>query len=304
MLKKIAQYDNLVWYHGEKFSRDDVKQVLKDEALHPDMQDYLDVSYPEVDAQYDGEQAIAVIDVPVAVDNKANSLLYYSSVPVSFILLPQMVITFARETVADSEFLDVLKEALTDYQSHEPEDFVADIVEEVLSRYHHALHDLNRSRRHIEGQLVDKNKMTRHLNELVANRSSVVQLRNSLTSIHHMLKKHDGGDAEPMKDDDVHELLARSEQLLSSYAVSRDMLDEISQSYRDFWEQRLNKTMKELTIAGLVLTMPSLVFGFYGQNTKLPFESAWWGWILTIGLGVLLIAPLFYWLYKADYFER
>ncbi|WP_143462435.1 magnesium transporter CorA family protein [Levilactobacillus enshiensis] len=69
-------------------------------------------------------------------------------------------------------------------------------------------------------------------------------------------------------------------------AIEADVVDRISNTFNNVLNNNLNGTMKFLTIWSLVLTIPTIVTGFYGMNVKLPFANDTISWVFTVALMV------------------
>ncbi len=91
------------------------------------------------------------------------------------------------------------------------------------------------------------------------------------------------------------DLVVEYRQCQTMFSVQGDVINETEAAYGNLLNNKLNQTMKFLTVWSLLLAIPPIVSGFYGMNVKLPFadqEAAWLGTvILTIGLmiGMLVI---------------
>lgn len=58
--------------------------------------------------------------------------------------------------------------------------------------------------------------------------------------------------------------------------------DKLTNNYNNLINNNLNNVMKFLTIYSIVLTVPTIITGFYGMNVKLPFADSPMAWIITI----------------------
>jgi Mg2+ and Co2+ transporter CorA len=70
--------------------------------------------------------------------------------------------------------------------------------------------------------------------------------------------------------------------------LSSHTLDHLSQTYDSILNNNLNDVMKFMTVWSLLLTVPTIVTGFYGMNVPLPAQHSPWGWIITIGITLAL----------------
>ena len=78
-------------------------------------------------------------------------------------------------------------------------------------------------------------------------------------------------------------------------AIEADVVDRISRTFNNVLNNNLNDTMKFLTIWSLVLTIPTIVTGFYGMNVKLPLTNyGGVSWLITVAitLGVMVWVAL------------
>lgn len=71
----------------------------------------------------------------------------------------------------------------------------------------------------------------------------------------------------------VEDLYLTNEQLINMSQSNIKYLVNIRDSYSTITSNNLNKTMKFLTSITLILTIPTMVFSFYGMNVHLPLDA-------------------------------
>lgn len=53
----------------------------------------------------------------------------------------------------------------------------------------------------------------------------------------------------------------------------------------------MNNIMKTLTLFTVLLTLPTLVFSFFGMNVPLPIDDhSYVSWIIVVGISLILVA--------------
>ena len=60
----------------------------------------------------------------------------------------------------------------------------------------------------------------------------------------------------------------------------------------------MNTIMKTLTLSRYLLTLPTLVFSFFGMNVPLPIDDhSYISWIIVVGISLILvvIVSIFLW---------
>ncbi|REC32919.1 magnesium transporter CorA [Enterococcus pseudoavium] len=90
--------------------------------------------------------------------------------------------------------------------------------------------------------------------------------------------------------------MIEAKQAVEMTRLSSEILDQLSGTYNNLLNNNLNDTMKVLTIWSLMLTIPTIVTGFFGMNMPLPFTHSEAGWlislIISLGLSVWMILIL------------
>lgn len=87
----------------------------------------------------------------------------------------------------------------------------------------------------------------------------------------------------------IEDLYLTNEQLVNMCQANIKYLVNIRDSYSTITSNNLNKTMKFLTSITLILTIPTMVFSFYGMNVHLPLESHPLAFLFII-LGTIVVA--------------
>lgn len=94
----------------------------------------------------------------------------------------------------------------------------------------------------------------------------------------------------------VADLVIEYRQCQSMFDVQAGVVSETEAAYGNILNNRLNQTMKFLTVWSLVLAVPPIVSGFYGMNVKLPLADHSEAWLdtLVITLGLVLGMVILY----------
>ena len=102
----------------------------------------------------------------------------------------------------------------------------------------------------------------------------------------------------------LEEIVIESEQSQEMAQLSSDIIEQVSKSYSDILDNNLNNTMKFLTILSIILAVPNIVFGFYGQNVSLPMANTPWSWTLTILISFALILIVYLIANWSNFFKK
>jgi Mg2+ and Co2+ transporter CorA len=88
--------------------------------------------------------------------------------------------------------------------------------------------------------------------------------------------------------EELDDALIEARQAVEMTRLSSEILDQLSGTYNNLLNNNLNDTMKILTIWSLLLTIPTIVTGFFGMNMPLPFTHSEASWIVTVVISVAL----------------
>ncbi|XEO93997.1 magnesium transporter CorA family protein [Latilactobacillus sakei] len=92
---------------------------------------------------------------------------------------------------------------------------------------------------------------------------------------------------------------AKSDKAITTY---KELLEQLSDLLSDIISNRLNLIMKTLTSISIVLTIPTIIGGFWGMNVPVPLANSNKGFLLLLGLSGIVSGLVGWWLKKKDYF--
>lgn len=85
-------------------------------------------------------------------------------------------------------------------------------------------------------------------------------------------------------------------QVLKNFQLLNEIVQQLSGTYNNILNNETNDVMRYLTVYSLILTIPTIVVGFYGMNMHLPLAHGSWAWlyalIITIVLTIILIIDM------------
>lgn len=151
--------------------------------------------------------------------------------------------------------------------------------------------EMNRDRTKVSRKL--KEKTTKHnlleLSDLEtgivffisASKQNVVLLEQ--IKAHTIYKQLSDSEKEELED-----AIIEAKQLVEMTKLSSEILQQLSSTYNNVLNNNLNDTMRILTVLSVLLTIPTIITGFFGMNMPLPLEHNASGWIITIFISVVL----------------
>ncbi len=91
----------------------------------------------------------------------------------------------------------------------------------------------------------------------------------------------------------LNDLILKNQQLLNSSSTLLRGIESIRNAHGTIATNNLNRTMKILTVAIVLITLPNVIFGMLGMNMAIPFTKEVWSFPATVGLTFLLTFLVF-----------
>ncbi|MEW8965333.1 magnesium transporter CorA family protein [Staphylococcus arlettae] len=235
----------------------------------------------------DSGYSLIIIDLPI-VKNKNLKVLSFITIPLGIIIGNKKILTVCSEEI---EFLDNFSRQPINLNFHSR--FALNILLTIANHYNRNLRLLNKTRLRIEREL--KNNVTnKQLYNLMEVEKSLVYFLAALKGNDNIIKKlfrlpaikRFEADEELLED-----LIIENKQAVETTELYTNILESITTSYASLLSNEMNNTMKTLTLFTVFLTLPTLVFSFFGMNVPLPIDDhSYISWIIVIGLSLILVS--------------
>lgn len=111
--------------------------------------------------------------------------------------------------------------------------------------------------------------------------------------VHFMYNKFNEIEREELED-----TIIEARQLVEMASLSSQVLNQLSGTYNNILNNSLNDVMRVLTVLSVLLTIPTIITGFFGMNVPLPLEHNVMGWLIIVGLSTVLLVILLFALRK------
>ena len=103
------------------------------------------------------------------------------------------------------------------------------------------------------------------------------------------------------EDDDILEdAIIENKQAMEMGKIYSDILSGTMDAYASIISNNLNVVMKLMTSITLVLSVPTLIASIWGMNVPLPFATDGHGFLIVVGISMVLSVIALIWLKKRD----
>ena len=284
------------WINVVEPDRQEIENLMEQYNIPEDfIRDPLD-SEESSRIEYDEDTGYSLIIIDLPIVNSTNrSVLSFVTIPLGIIIGNGIIVTVCD---AENEFLENLPKRDINLKFHSR--FALEILTTIADHYNRNLRLLNKSRIRIEKEL--KNNITnKQLFKLMEVEKSLVYFLAALKGNDTIIKKLFRLPAIKRFEEDeelLEDLIIENNQAIETTELHQRILESITTSYASLLSNDMNTIMKTLTLFTVLLTLPTLVFSFFGMNVPLPIDDhSYISWIIVVGISLILvvIVSIFLW---------
>lgn len=290
--KRIEELQRNCWIDMVAPTGKEVKLITESLNIPADfITDALD-TYERTRIEEEDGALLIIVDFPITTKNEEEET--FETMPMGIIMVEHHVVTVClkENPILEPFRRNLVKNFFTSKKSR----FALQIMQAISVQYLRDLRLLNRKTEEAERALHQSVK-NKQLLDIMNIEKSLVYVLTSLKSKRMVLEKIRRQKVLKMYEEDeelLEDVIIETNQALEMAEVHSNVLGSSMDAYASIINNNMNEVMKFLTLFTIILTMPTLVFSFYGMNVDLPLvvsESYAWFWtiILSVVLGIISI---------------
>ncbi len=243
-------------------------------------------------------QTLIIVDTP-AVEQDETAVIY-STLPLGIIVTDSHIVTVClKETSVVRDLRDgIVKGVRTQQRTR----FILTILLLVAKRYLHYLRQMDKIYNFMERHLY-KSPRNKELIQLLDLEKSLVYFNASLKANEVTIEKIRRGRIVTLYEEDqdlLEDVLVEVRQAIEMAQIYSSIISNMMGAFASVISNNLNDIMKVLTSITILLTVPNIVFGFYGMNVNgLPLDQFFW---FPLAISLALIGIIAVILKKKDLF--
>ncbi|MCX7615517.1 MAG: magnesium transporter CorA family protein [Clostridiales bacterium] len=228
------------------------------------------------------DQTLFIVDVPFAEKQMDQNGVIFSTLPLGIIVTQDNLITVClKETRVISDFTNGhVKSIQTSMKTR----FILNLLLRIANNYLFYLRQIEKISSHIERQIYGSLK-NKELILLLDLEKSLVYFTTSLKGTKMTLEKMLRGRIIKMYNDDqdlLEDVLIEFKQAIEMADIYSNILSGTMDAFASVISNNLNIIMKVLTIITILMTIPTMIFSYYGMNVEgLPLPVFWFPLVLT-----------------------
>lgn len=231
--------------------------------------------------------SLIISDFPVLKDDHYDIKSYHTS-PLGIIIGKGVIITICSQSFNYFEHL-LYQHVNLKYKSR----FALNVLYEMSSEFNRALRLLNKERRQVDIKLQKRvtNLRLYFLSEIEKSLVYFIASLKTNASTHRKLYRLSTLKRFSEDDELLEDVLNEHQQAIETTELYLRIVESMTNSYASLLSNQLNTTMQTLTIFTVLLTLPTLVFSFFGMNVPLPIDAqSGISWIIVIAISLILVA--------------
>lgn len=289
-LEIIDQFENGIWVNLVDPSMEEIKETA--EALSIDPQDIMSALDLEERAHLDTADNYTLIIVDVPYKDKDGGFNGYGTIPLEIILGDDYILTVCSMPLQLLE--QFCHNKVKKFFTYKKTRFILQILYKNASYYLQYLRSIDRASELISHKLHQSTK-NKELIQLLDLDKSLVYFSTALRSNEMVLEKMMRLDSIKQYPDDrdlLEDVIVENKQAIEMANIYSSILSGTMNAFASVISNNLNSAMKTLTTLTILLSIPTMIFSFYGMNVTLPGQNyplAVWG---VLGLSATIICPL------------
>lgn len=298
-LEEVQEIKKGVWINLVNPSESEIKRVCTELNIEEDF-----IRYPldyEEQARIDIEDnmILFVIDVPIIEDIKDDRT--YTTMPLGVIIVgDDYFITVALRKNKIIEAFE--KNRIKSFYTYKKTRFLLQILYLNSACYLDSLKKINKEQE-ATVFLLQQSMKNRDLISLLNLQNSLIYITTSLKSNEIVMEKTLRGKILKMYEEDediLEDAIIENKQAIEMSKTYSDILTSTMDAYSSIISNNLNGVMKFLTSLTILISVPTLIASIWGMNVNLPFSSNAYGFVILMGISIMVAAVAFIWLRRKD----
>ena len=296
--EETKEFEKGTWINMVAPTEDEIKLVCKKLKIQEDfIRDALD--YEErarIDYEEDDDTTLFIVDIPVI--EKENNEEIRTTMPLGLIVVrDDFIITVClkqNRIISELEKIKMKNSSLITYKKTR---MILQVFYKNAEIYLSELKKLDREKERTEKELNSSMK-NKELLKMLALEKSLVYFTTSLKSNEVIMERTLRGKIIKLYEEDedlLEDAIIENKQAIEMAKIYSDILSGTMDAYASIISNNLNIVMKVLAVITIIMSIPTIIGGFWGMNVNVPFASNPYGFYIITAITMLITAITFIW---------
>lgn len=287
-VQELEDYKRGSWIYVEAPTADETAYLVEKFKLDPGhMEDALDEDeMPRLEKE--GEQTYMF--VRYAYKNVEAELV---TVPLLFVFSEDIILTIS---LVNLPVKDKFLGGKINFASTQRTKLVLQLLHEIVEQYDRYINGTSKQIKLIRSRLRGHEISNQDFIDFVLIEDELNEFLAALMPMNATLRRLLRGRYIPLFEEDqdlIEDLLLNNEQSIEACSSNIKSIVNIREAYSSISSNNLNRTMKLLTGATVLITLPNVIFGMYGMNIGLPFQHQPWAYVFVLSLSIIICVITF-----------
>ncbi len=296
-LNKLAEIEAIekdCWINVVSPTAKEIEYLSKKLLVPPEV--FSDPLDPDENSRVESHKNSILIVCRIPCENGHESDLPYSTIALGILFKRDLVVTVCSRP---TELIQSFKEnRIKNFYTYNHEKFVMQVFYKSSLLFSKYLKDINNKADDIE-RMLHRSTRNRELLDLLKLEKSLVFFNTSLKSNELMMarlqRNHLPDSIKDIERELIEDVNIETRQAIEMAKVYSNILGNMMGANSSIISNNLNITIRYLTTATIILSLPILVASVYGMNVPLPFqENAHAFWIVILIAVVLSLIGVFF----------
>lgn len=285
--KRQFSNNHTTWINLTTQDREELSELYSKYGIDSKVIEYTLDKNERARLEYDQLNNILIIIFNVPNSQKFDN--HYETVPMTFIVKDQQLLTITSEK--NQSIYENMSTYLDKFDDVSLYQFLFNSLFMITDLYFPYIEEMDEDRLSVSRKLKKKTSKQNLLllSDLEIGIVYFVSASKQNTVVLEQLRVHDVyktlNKAEKAALNDV---MIEAKQLVEMTQLSAQILQQLDGTYNNVLNNTLNDTMRTLTVLSVLLTIPTIITGFFGMNMPLPLEHNVFGWVITIVISTVL----------------
>jgi magnesium transporter len=222
-----------------------------------------------------------------------NDDLELTTAPLLFVVGPDLLITVALNSLPR---LQRFTSGKIEFSTTQRTKLVLQILDQIVDQYEVFINNISRQIKLIRMRLRSHDVANQDFVDFVLIEDELNEFLSAMLPTTAILRRLMLGRHIPLFEEDqelVEDLLLNNEQSIEGCRSNVKSIINIREAYSTIASNNLNRSMKILTAATVVIALPNVLYGMFGMNVPLPFQHQPWMYIVILLLTIVLTVSVF-----------
>lgn len=277
-----------VWVHAENPTREEIEEIAEKFKLDSGLlSDALDEDeMPRL--EHNADSVYIYVRAP-----HVRKFGNFDTVPLLFIFADDCLVTVSEQPLGClHRFID----GSTEFATTQRTKLFLQMMHVIVSQYDDYITETGKQIKSIRARLRGHEISNKDFLDFVTIEDELNEFLSALQPNNATLRRLSIGKHIPLYQEDqniVDDLLLSTDQSVEASHANIKSIVNIRQAYTAISSNNLNRTMKILTIATVLISLPNTIFGMYGMNIGLPLQNHAWSYVAVISIVVTLLIAIY-----------